>query len=157
MNTIDISIDPGETGLPDPTNLAGFTHRVLEQLFIENWELSVLFCGNERMQQLNRQFRGLDESTDVLSFPQYDDPQTDASSHTGEDGVYYAGDIVISCDYAQKNAQEFSVNLEEELKRLIVHGVLHLCGLDHSDNDSDQPMLQRQEALLTRLARERLF
>ena len=61
---------------------------------------------------------------------------------------YVAGDIVISIDSLKKNAIEFSVSENEELKRLIIHSILHLSGMDHGDNSKDQPMLILQEDIL---------
>ena len=71
-------------------------------------------------------------------------------SYVDEDGEarYVAGDIVISVDTLKKNANYFSVSENEELKRLIIHSILHLSGMDHSDNSKDQPMLVLQEDIL---------
>ena len=61
---------------------------------------------------------------------------------------FSAGDIVISVDTLAKNAVEFDVSQDQELKRLLIHGILHLSGMDHSDNSPEQPMLQFQEIVL---------
>ena len=81
--------------------------------------------------------------TDVLSF-------NAGSTYQDEEGVewFSAGDIVISVDTLAKNAVEFEVSQDQELKRLLIHGVLHLSGMDHSDNSPEQPMLQFQEIVL---------
>jgi probable rRNA maturation factor len=62
--------------------------------------------------------------------------------------LFLAGDIVISLPALARNAGEFSVSQDEEMRRLIIHGILHLSGLDHADNDPAQPMLQEQERIL---------
>jgi len=108
----------------------------------------VSFIGDESMRQLNRHWRGIDESTDILSF-----------SNDGEDlpllpeeGILpYLGDLAISLDALKRNAQSFNVETEEELLRLLIHGILHLLGADHATNEADEPMLVRQEALLAQL------
>lgn len=120
-----------------------FLQEVLARLELSGWELSVLFCRDPFIQQLNREYRGLDMPTDVLSF-------NDGSVYQDEDAVewFSAGDIVVSLDTLARNAVEFSVTQDQELKRLLIHGVLHLAGMDHSDNAPEQPMLQFQEEIL---------
>ena len=120
----------------------GFIKRVLETLGHKNWEVSVLFCNNRYIKSLNAQYRNKDEATDVLSFP------------LGETikGRYLAGDIVVSLDALEENARFFKVSADEELRRLLVHGILHLAGYDHATNKTGEPMLKTQEEILARLA-----
>ena len=70
---------------------------------------------------------------------------------SGEGEERYLGDLAISLDTLKRNAQSFSVEIEEELLRLLIHGTLHLLGFDHETNESDEPMLVRQEELLVQL------
>ncbi len=133
-------------GLEEPRWLGRvepFLASVLSGLGLCGWELSVLFCGDGFMQGLNREYRGLDMPTDVLSF-------SDGSVYQDQEGTEWlsAGDIVVSLDTLARNAAEFSVPHDQELKRLLIHGVLHLTGMDHSDNSPDQPMLVLQEEVL---------
>ena len=120
-----------------------FLEAVLKKLQLSGWELSVLFCQDDFIQELNKNYRQLDMPTDVLSF-------NAGSTYQDEEGVewFSAGDIVISLDTLAKNAVEFEVSQDQELKRLLIHGVLHLSGMDHSDNSPEQPMLQFQEIVL---------
>ena len=67
---------------------------------------------------------------------------------------FLAGDIVISLDALSRSAEEFGVSPDEELRRLLVHGILHLSGMDHEDNAPSRPMLHRQEEILRALAAE---
>ncbi|MCE1196823.1 rRNA maturation RNase YbeY, partial [bacterium] len=144
MNTV--SIDWRDIAEPLWTGRAeAFAGRVLESLGKDDWTLSLLFCGDEFIQTLNRDYRGRDEATDVLSFCMGDTVEDEGRS------LFLAGDIVISLPALARNAIEFSVPEDEELRRLIVHGILHLSGLDHCDNDPAQPMLQEQERLLASL------
>ena len=117
--------------------------RVLEMLGLKNWELSVLFCSNAYIKSLNAQYRNKDEATDVLSFP---------LGETVPGGQYLAGDLVISLDALEENTRFFKVSAEEELRRLLVHGILHLKGYDHATNKPGEPMLKTQEEILARLA-----
>ena len=123
--------------------IEGFLEAVLNKLQLSGWELSVLFCKDDFIQELNKNYRQLDMPTDVLSF-------NSGSIYQDEDELewFSAGDIVISVDTLVKNAVEFDVSQDQELKRLLIHGVLHLSGMDHSDNSPEQPMLQLQEILL---------
>ena len=128
-----------------------FVTKVLERLDIDNWELSILFCRDPFIQTLNKQYRDIDSPTDVLSFEQGDEYIDD------EDITWYnAGDIVISLDTLLKNAEQFGVTEDDELKRLLVHGVLHLDSMDHEDNSPEQEMLQFQEHLLAGFSGERI-
>ena len=121
-----------------------FVTKVLEKLEYNGWEISVMFCKDPFIQELNKQYRELDMPTDVLSFEQGD-------VYVDEDDKewFAAGDIVISVDTLARNAQEFNVSMDEELKRLLIHGVLHLAGYDHSDNSPEQEMLKFQETILS--------
>ena len=121
-----------------------FMLKVLEALGKEKWEISLLFTGDAFIQKLNKEYRGKDEPTDVLSFAQVDNKE----SFPAKGGRFYAGDIVISMETLAKNADYFEISMNEELKRLLVHGILHLSGMDHENNNPDQPMLVEQENIL---------
>ncbi len=131
---------------------------VLESLDVEPSELSLTFVGDMQMQELNRTYRDKDESTDILSFVQ-DDEVADFCwpelSFVGDGAppveLRVLGDMVISIDTLKRNAQSFSVDVDEELFRLLIHGLLHLLGYDHASNDASEPMLVQQEQLLMKL------
>ena len=130
--------------MPPWTQAAGsFIKSVLRRLNLKNWELSVLFCNNKYIKSLNAQYRNKNEATDVLSFP---------LGETGPLGQYLAGDIVVSLDALEENARYFNVSKDEELRRLLIHGILHLSGGDHVTNKVKEPMLLEQEELLAGLA-----
>ena len=142
MNAVEISVE----GIGTPTWLErarDFALALLSRMEKDGWDLSILICDDSFIRGLNRQYRDKDESTDVLSFEQgdlYRDPEGSER--------FLAGDIVISLDALARNAEEFGISRDEELRRLIAHGMLHLCGMDHEDNDPSRPMLLRQEELL---------
>jgi probable rRNA maturation factor len=106
-------------------------------------ELSIVVDSNERLQELNKQFLGVDAPTDVLSFPADEiDPDTN---------LRYIGDIIMSCPKAQSQSLAAGVSLNEETQLLVVHGVLHLLGHDHADDESKAIMWSAQEAILANL------
>ena len=138
-----VLFNAAEIELPPWTPAAdNYIKLVLETLGLENWELSVLFCNNRYIKILNEQYRSKDEVTDVLSFP---------LGVTAPTGRYIAGDIVISLDALEENSRAFKVSADEELRRLLVHGVLHLSGCDHGTNEAGEPMLEIQEKILASL------
>jgi len=145
MNRIDISLD----GVEPPLWLnraASFAQAALEKLDKRNWDLSVLFCGDAEIRALNKQYRNIDEATDVLSF---------ALGETGggpEGERFLPGDIVISLETLQENSRHFGVSPDEELRRLLIHGILHLGGMDHATNGKDETMLVLQEKILEELS-----
>lgn len=104
-------------------------------------ELGLLFTDNDEIRELNRQYRGKDKPTDVLSFSQIE----------GRDiaGSRSLGDIAISVEYAGKEAAKRGITLELELVRLIVHGLLHLHGFDHeSVTGAERARMKRKEAAM---------
>ena len=138
---------PGWTG-----GLEAFAGRVLEILNKDNWDLPIALCNNDYIRRLNAQYRDREEPTDILSFSL-------GETLEEEDGTtwYLPGDIVISLETLEENAGYFQVSPDEELRRLVIHGILHLDGMDHQGNETDEPMLALQERLLSSLAGERIL
>jgi probable rRNA maturation factor len=123
----------------------------------EGKTFSVAFVSDKRMSELNRFFRGKDGTTDVLSFPMSDPPEVSGGSQgdavhppvtTG--GSDFLGDVVISAEQAAKQADENDLSLETEIKQLILHGLLHLCGYDHETDEGE--MNRRELELRQRLS-----
>ncbi|GMO45198.1 MAG: rRNA maturation RNase YbeY [Termitinemataceae bacterium] len=140
MNSVDISVQ----GVKMPAwcqAVEKFVQSVLNEIDKDSWNVSILFCSADFMRQMNKMYRGKDESTDVLSFAQGDDA-------ADVDGIFYAGDILISLENLAENAQRFSVTQNEELQRLLIHGILHLAGMDHQTNEPSEAMLIKQEEIL---------
>jgi probable rRNA maturation factor len=151
MNRVDISAE--EAPLP-PWNeaLRAYALKVLAETGRDNWDLSVLLCGDETIRRLNAQYRNKDEATDVLSFEL-------GAEEIDEDGGkrLLPGDIVISLDTLRKNARYFQTSEDEELRRLLIHGILHLGGLDHQTNDETEPRIILQEKILAALEEEHIL
>lgn len=107
-------------------------------------ELSILLTDDARIRVLNREWRGKDKATNVLSFPGVD-PQELAFLPTG--APVLLGDIVIALETVEREAAERGIGIEAHLTHLVIHGVLHLLGQDHEDDDE----AARMEALETEL------
>jgi probable rRNA maturation factor len=154
VNEVDVSVE----GLPTPEWLPAcrdFASAVLEQLGIRDWEVSVLLCADPFIRELNRKYRGVVEPTDVLSFPQQTAAPACVEPGDPPPGNRIAGDIVISLETLARNAGREGEEPDTELKRLLVHGILHLQGLDHPE-EAGSAMLQTQERLLERLQEKRI-
>jgi probable rRNA maturation factor len=159
MNRVEVSA--GELPLPPWSGRAGgFVLKVLEKLNRDRWDLSVFLCNDLLIRELNARFRNRNEPTDVLSFPM---GETLEDAEAGS--RYLPGDIVISLESLAENARYFRVSEDEELRRLLVHGILHLDGFDHGGTldpgappeESPEAMLALQERILTELSGERIL
>jgi len=100
-------------------------------------ELSVSFIGDRSMRELNREWRNIDRATDVLSFPQEGGPDPTL-----------LGDIVISLETAGRQSARYGNTLHEEIKKLIVHGALHLTGHDHKKKKEKETMREEESRLM---------
>lgn len=117
--------------------------------------VEVLITDDDGIRQTNREMRGVDRATDVLSFPMFEltpgqhPSQKDADPDTDKVAL---GDMCISFERAQEQAQEYGHSLSRELSYLAVHSVLHLLGYDHLDEGEEKAhMRQREEAILAQL------
>ncbi len=123
----------------------------------ENFEISVSFVEDEEMQLLNSQYRGIDSTTDVLSFPimDFDDSEPVGSVEDFIDEELVLGDIVISTSRAAEQAVEYGHSIERELTFLMVHGMLHLMGEDHDTPEKEAVMFGKQDEILEKLGIKR--
>ncbi|MEC4985252.1 MAG: rRNA maturation RNase YbeY [Oscillatoria sp. PMC 1068.18] len=114
----------------------------------KSYELSLRLSSDREIQQLNAQYRQKNQPTDVLAFAalEVNFPQASAAELAGE--PLYLGDIIISVETAQKQAQQQKHSLETEIAWLASHGLLHLLGWDHPDETSLDKMLTEQKKLL---------
>lgn len=122
--------------------ISPFLDSVMEKLDYSGEELSVMFCSDAFIQNLNKQYRNIDGPTDVLSFE-------DGGTYTDDEGNEWKsmGDIVISLETLPKNAEYFQVSEDDELKRLLVHGLLHLHGMDHGEEHVEKDVEPECEML----------
>ena len=120
----------------DPAPFAEFTEKAVASIpETRGKAVAVAFISDRRMRELNRMFRKKNSTTDVLSFP-----FEAAEFETG--GEEILGDVVISLEQAARQAAESELALETEIKQLILHGVLHLCGYDHETDRGEMNTLE---------------
>lgn len=115
-------------------------------------EISLTFSDNEGIREINREYRGIDRATDVLSFPMLEfNGEEDAELET-YDGLVMLGDIVISVERAREQAAELNHSVRRELAFLTAHSMLHLLGWDHLDDaDGERYMIKKQNEVLQKL------
>lgn len=122
-----------------------------QQLNIEDdLELSVIFVDDARIHEINRKYRNIDRSTDVISFALEDNEQ-----YYMEGMPRTLGDIFISIDHAKKQAQEYGHSFYREMCFLFTHGLLHLLGYDHMEKEEETEMFRIQNNILNALKIER--
>lgn len=127
--------------------------------FGENVEVSIMLTDNENIRELNRDHRGIDRATDVLSFPliefDVDRRAIEDTVDESENGEIMLGDIVISLERAAEQAEEYGHSLLREVGFLTVHSMLHLYGYDHMDEDEEREMFSLQEKILEEMGLKR--
>lgn len=143
---VNISIEHGEDRLCSfpLEELACF---VLEEMECpENSDVSITFVTDERIHELNRDYRGIDRPTDVLSF-ECDNIPFDGELFD-EAMEYELGDIIIATDIAEAQSVEFETTFEQEITLLVIHGLLHLCGYDHMTDEEAEEMEGLEDKLI---------
>ncbi|MDO5416748.1 MAG: rRNA maturation RNase YbeY [Lachnospiraceae bacterium] len=136
---------------------------VLEALDYEDCpyeaEVNVVLTDNEEIHQLNLEYREIDRPTDVLSFPmlEYESPSDFSrveedyeDSFNPETGELMLGDIIISVDKVEEQAESYGHSQTRELAFLVAHSMLHLCGYDHMEEDEREEMERKQREILER-------
>ncbi len=118
------------------------------KIVAERGSIELMFVGNKKIQELNKQWRDKDAPTDVLSFPLiFDGEAVDFPPDFGQE-TFELGEIVISIEKAQEQALRFGHSLDREIAFLFVHGVLHILGFDHITKAQEKDMFFRQSAVL---------
>ena len=116
-------------------------------------ELSILLTDDPHIQMLNRDWRGKNKATDVLSFPQVESSDLKFLSKAAKAAPrsvpdWWLGDVVISVQRAQAQATEHGISLKDELETLLAHGLLHLLGYDHEKSAAEATKMRRLETKL---------
>ncbi len=133
--------------------------RVVERTLVAenvppNSEVSLVISGQERLQELNRDYRGKDRPTDVLAFSMSEQKTEEPPFVTAPDQVLHLGEVLISYPQAVIQAEEHRHPVKKELAILIIHGVLHLLGYDHEKADMKRKMQARETEILSQMAKE---
>lgn len=121
--------------------------------------MSLSFVSAEEIRELNKQYRGVDDVTDVLSFPSIENPERKIlnlgafalDSLYPETGKLNLGDVIICLDRAKEQAAEYNHSLKRELCFLSLHGLLHLLGYDHVEPEDETQMIELQNAILSKM------
>ena len=157
MNRVYVAMQDGVDQPDWFENVEPFVQKAMGELKFDGEEISMLLCNDAYMQELNKTYRNIDSTTDVLSF------ENDEEYEDEEGKWKCVGDIVISLDTLPVNAEYFKESRNDELKRLIVHGLLHLNGMDHGEEHIEEgtapacEMLVLQEKVLEKLKDEKII
>lgn len=125
----------------DEVKLKRTARKILNYQSVNDAELSILLTDDRRMRPLNKKFRRIDKSTDVLAF----------SMREGEDleiNPLLLGDVVISVETARRRAKQLNTTEKEEIYRYLIHGILHLLGYDHDGRLNQRVMKEREKNIL---------
>lgn len=123
-------------------------------------QVNVLLTDNDGIHTFNKEYRGIDRETDVLSFPNLDfekegefqiAEEDEADYFDPDTGELILGDIIISVDKVKEQAESYGHSLKREFAFLVAHSMLHLCGYDHMEEEEAAVMEQKQEAILRAL------
>jgi probable rRNA maturation factor len=149
MIHIESTQDFSDTALLDAKRAARLTLEISEpatddfDFALEDADMTIVLTDDEQLQELNRDYLGIDAPTDVLSFPAAEaDPET---------GVPYLGDILISIPRARQQAESAGHSVEAEVQLLVVHGTLHLLGHDHAEVEEKARMWKAQAEVMSKL------
>ena len=151
---IDIEVDEAFDPLVNADDLVTAVAAALRAGNCNRGVVTVVITGNEMIQQLNRDYRGVDAPTDVLSFANRETDQENAGQtlalppELAGELASYLGDIIIAYPYAERQAARFQNSIAAELRLLAVHGALHLLGYDHATPDEEEAMWALQDAIL---------
>ena len=154
MEKIRVIITNNQKAVKIPTGIRMLIRRCCHAVlrmeeFYDPAEISVTFVDNEQIRELNAQYRNKDTSTDVLSFPMGENGVYDINHDTG---AKILGDIVISMETAQEQAERFGHGLEREVGYLTAHSMLHLLGYDHENGGMERVrMREKEELVMTQL------
>jgi probable rRNA maturation factor len=142
----------GKSKIINLTDLASATHKTLKQKDAIYCELS--FVSKKAIRELNRDFRGVDKVTDVLSFPSFDSLKDgairaeDYPYDLDEEGKLLIGSIAVCEKRAKEQAEEYGHSFERELNYLLVHGIMHCLGYDHETDEEKSEMREHEEIVL---------
>ena len=154
MEKVRVIIENKQKTVKIPTGLRMLVRRCCNAVLrMENFpypaEISVTFVNNEQIRELNKQYRGKDMATDVLSFPMGEDGVYDENHSTG---AKILGDVVISMEKAVEQAELYGHSLEREVGYLTAHSMLHLLGYNHEDGGIERVhMREKEEQVMVQL------
>lgn len=158
MQSVKVYISNNQKDVKVPTGIRLLIRRCCHAVLLDEGieqacEVSVNFINNEQIRELNREYRGKDTPTDVLSFPLGEDGHYDTN---GDTNALMLGDIAISIEKAMEQAERYNHSLQREIAFLTVHSMLHLLGYDHEDGGLPAlRMREKEETILKKLGLSR--
>ncbi len=158
MEKVKVNITNKQKKVKIPTGIRMLVRRACiavlkEEEFQGSAEVEVTFVDDKEIQVLNKDFRGIDRSTDVLSFPLGENGVYDVNYETG---AKMLGDVIISLEHAVAQAEEYGHTLQREVAFLTVHSMLHLLGHDHVNGGIEaETMREKEEAVLVQMGLSR--
>ena len=148
---IEVSVEEEFQGLVNEDWAKRIARQVLKAEGVAPpYEVSLVFTDSETVQQLNRDYRGVDRPTDVLAFYMLSKKEADSAFALPPDDVLHLGEVIISYPQAVEQAKEQGHSIEKEMALLIIHGILHLLGYDHEEPGDESEMRPREKELLER-------
>lgn len=148
---IDVQIDEEFADQVAADELRAAVEATLRREGLTTGEVSLVVAGDDLLHQLNREYRGIDGPTDVLSFPARGEEDAPIHFVTAPEALDFLGDVVISLPYAARQAQAAGHPTTRELRLLAIHGALHLLGYDHATAEEEAVMWARQDEILASL------
>jgi probable rRNA maturation factor len=151
LEEIEVFVEEKFRGVVD----RGWVKKIVRQILKAEgvatpYEVSLVFTDSETVKQLNRDYRGMDEPTDVLAFYMLPQKRADFFFVLPPDGITHLGEVIISYPQAVEQAEKQGHSLERELALLIIHGVLHLLDYDHEESEEENKMRERERELLAK-------
>jgi len=148
---IEVFVEENFRGVVDGSWVKKIVRQILKaEGVVPPYEVSLVFTDSETVKQLNRNYRGVDEPTDVLAFSMLPQKGTDSSFPLPPDGLTRLGEVIISYPQAVAQAKEQGHSPERELALLVIHGILHLLSYDHEEPEEEIQMRERERELLER-------
>jgi probable rRNA maturation factor len=124
--------------------ILSYLRKICSFLELKNIAITIIICDNTYIHKINKDFRKKNKPTDVISFSYRENPFPDTNQKMEQ-----LGDIYISIEKALENSIEYKASLNDELKRLLIHGVLHLIGYDHEKSRKDAKIMAAKELKIT--------
>ncbi len=147
--SLNIGFVTGCTHIAVESCLAQKRPQEFEELELVTWELSVSLVDDNEIRKINKQFRTINEPTDVLSFPQYEPEEIDEFiSSPAPFGKLILGDVVISLEWIERESKGDYEVVRRSFAWMMVHGILHLFGYDHEASDDDGRMREEESRIL---------
>ena len=141
MNNFEIFNETDEE-IKELDGLKGLLDYALSYLKLNNVEFNVIIIDNERIHKMNREYRGVDRETDVITFALEDHKDIEFEN------LRLLGDVYISIDKARSQAKDYGHSLKREISFLAIHGLLHLLGYDHMNPEDEKVMFGLQDEIL---------